>query len=54
MSEKKTAQEVLGKLSPDGVKLAKRVVELEREYLHIRNSTAIVDDIVAAVKGIIK
>ncbi|MEW2300028.1 hypothetical protein AB0958_08605 [Streptomyces sp. NPDC006655] len=54
MSEKKTAQEVLGKLSPDGVKLAKRVVELEREYLHIRNSNAIVDDIVAAVKGIIK
>ncbi|MGW5400121.1 hypothetical protein [Streptomyces sp. NPDC003952] len=54
MSEKSTAQDVLGKLSPDGVKLAKRVIELEREYLHIRNSNAIVNELVAAVKGLIK
>ncbi|MCH0562170.1 hypothetical protein ACWDGI_42440 [Streptomyces sp. NPDC001220] len=54
MSEKKTAQQVMEQLSPDGVKLAKRVIELERENLHIRNSTRVVDEIVAAVKGLIK
>ncbi|MBC9717839.1 hypothetical protein H9Y04_35440 [Streptomyces sp. TRM66268-LWL] len=54
MSDSKTAQDVLNKLSPDGMELAKRVIDLEREYLHVRNSTAIVNDIVAAVKGIVK
>lgn len=54
MSEKKTAQDVLNQLSPEGVKLAKRVIELERENLHIRNSGTVVPEIVAAVKGLIK
>ncbi|WP_405598405.1 MULTISPECIES: hypothetical protein [unclassified Streptomyces] len=54
MSEKKTAQEVLNQLSPEGVKLAKRVIELERENLHIRSSATVVNEIVAAVKGLIK
>ncbi|MFE6727487.1 hypothetical protein ACIBCC_07365 [Streptomyces griseus] len=54
MSEKKTAQQVMEQLSPDGVRLAKRVIELERENLHIRHSTRVVDDIVTEVKGLIK
>jgi hypothetical protein len=54
VSDKKTAQDALNQLSPQGVKLAKRVMELERENLHIRSSTTVVTEIVAAVKGLIK
>jgi hypothetical protein len=54
VSEKKTAQDVLSQLSPEGVKLARRVIELERENLHIRSSTTVVNEIVAVVKGLIK
>jgi hypothetical protein len=54
VNDKQTAQDALSQLSPEGVKLAKRVMELERENLHIRSSTTVVTEIVAVVKGLIK
>jgi hypothetical protein len=54
LSDKKTAQDALNQLSPEGMKLAKRVVDLERENLHIKNSTLLVPKIVEMVKELTK
>jgi hypothetical protein len=50
LSDQKTAQNILDGLSPDAKNLAKRVLELEREFLHIKNPTMIVTKIVDAAK----
>lgn len=50
MSDQKTAEEILRDLSPEAKELAKRVLRLERENLHIKNPTLLVGKIVDAAK----
>ncbi|WP_435059402.1 hypothetical protein [Streptomyces sp. bgisy060] len=54
MSDRKTAQDILNALSPEGMKLAKRVLELEREHLHIKSPTMLVTKIVDTTKELTK
>ncbi|MFF3060179.1 hypothetical protein [Streptomyces sp. NPDC057909] len=54
MSDQKTAQDILNELSPEGMKLAKRVLDLERENLHIKNPTMLVSKIVDSAKELTK
>ncbi|MEU6996697.1 hypothetical protein [Nonomuraea sp. NPDC046570] len=54
MDDRKTAEEILNALSPDAMKLAQRVLELEREFLHIKNPTMIVSKIVDTAKELTK
>ncbi|GGK44961.1 hypothetical protein Ppa06_00630 [Planomonospora parontospora subsp. parontospora] len=54
MDDGKTAQEILDELSPEAKKLAQRVLELEREFLHIKNPTMIVSKIADAAKELVK
>jgi hypothetical protein len=49
-----TAEEILGALSPEALKLAKSVMALERENLHIKNPTMLVPKIVDAARELTK
>ena len=52
MTDNRTERQVLESLSPDEIKLLKRVLEIERAKLHIAAYDA-TDDLLAAVKEII-
>ncbi|GGV99969.1 hypothetical protein [Streptomyces narbonensis] len=54
MNDHQTAQDILNELSPEGMKLAKRVLELERENLHIKSPTILVSKVVEAAKELAK
>ncbi|ONK12576.1 hypothetical protein STBA_33240 [Streptomyces sp. MP131-18] len=50
MNAQETAKEILNKLSPEARILAKRVLELEREYLHVKTPTLLTNKIIEAAK----
>lgn len=50
MNAQVTAKEILNNLSPEARILAKRVLELEREYLHVKNPTLLTNKIIEAAK----
>lgn len=50
MSDQKTIEDILQSLSPEALELAKRVLALERENLHIKNPTMLVPKIMEAAK----
>ncbi|GGW95419.1 hypothetical protein [Streptomyces chryseus] len=54
MNAQETAKEILTSLSPEARELAKRVLELEREYLHVQNPTRLADRIIDAAKELAK
>lgn len=54
MNDQKTAEEILGALSPEAMKLARRVMQLERENLHIKNPTILISKIVEAARELAK
>jgi len=54
MNAQETAKEILNGLSPEARELAKRVLELEREYLHVQNPTRLTGQIIDAAKELAK
>ncbi|WP_269857981.1 hypothetical protein [Streptomyces sp. RPT161] len=54
MNAQETAKEILNSLSPEARILAKRVLELEREFLHVKNPTLLTPKIIEAVKELAK
>ncbi|MCQ8193141.1 hypothetical protein [Streptomyces rugosispiralis] len=54
LSDQRTAEAILGALSPEAMKLAKNVMGLERENLHIKNPTMLVQKIVDATRELTK
>lgn len=54
MSSQGTAADILDGLSPDARKLAMRVHQLEKEFLHVKNPTRLTDEIVKAAKELAK
>ncbi|RIH61294.1 hypothetical protein D3C59_11355 [Streptomyces sp. SHP22-7] len=54
MSTEETAEDILNALSQDGKRLAQRVLQLERENLHVKNPTLLTGKIVEAAKELAK
>ncbi len=54
VNAQETAKEILNSLSPEARILAKRVLELEREFLHVKNPTLLTPKIIEAVKELAK
>ncbi|MDT0270877.1 hypothetical protein RM844_31870 [Streptomyces sp. DSM 44915] len=54
MNAQETAKEILENLSPEARILAKRVLTLEREYLHVKNPTLLTSKIMDAAKELAK
>ncbi|MFI9718185.1 hypothetical protein ACIHFE_00790 [Streptomyces sp. NPDC052396] len=50
----RTVRDVLSELSPEAFELVQKVIDLENENIHIRNSTKVVPGIVEAARGLIK
>jgi len=50
VNDQESAEQILNALSDDAKKLAKRVLELEKEYLHVKNPTLLPGKIVDAAK----
>ncbi|MFE6690054.1 hypothetical protein ACFVFQ_26695 [Streptomyces sp. NPDC057743] len=50
----RTVRDVLSELSPAARALVQKVIDLENENIHIRNSTKVVPGIVDAARGLIK
>lgn len=50
----RSEEDVISALSPGARKLLKRVLEIERERLHVKGADAsVVEDILTAVRGVV-
>jgi hypothetical protein len=54
VTTQQTPAEILNELSPEAKRLAQRVWQLERQYLHVKNPTLLTDEIVRAAKELAK
>ncbi|MEU0120376.1 hypothetical protein ABZ114_01555 [Streptomyces albidoflavus] len=50
----RTARDVLNELSDDAKSLVQKVIDLENQHIHIRDTTKVVPGIVDAVRELIK